>query len=178
MRISYEYDVDGLRTWADLEHHLGDQWCEVRDRRTGLALSTHLDELLVDEPASGTAAQRRALHKAGFRRRDHGCWAWTAPEPADPPPPPGRSSTTMATSWAWLERDRALDRARSAQVLLVLREVYRAAPADLVVTVLDDDAAEEDWDDDDEDDDVSSGLDCAALEARFGPQRRTRSWPP
>jgi hypothetical protein len=174
MRISYEYDVDGLRTWADLEHHLGDQWWEVRDGRTGLALSAHLDELLVEEPASGTAAQRRALHRAGFRRRDEGCWAWTAPEPADPPPPPGGFSARMATSWAWVERERALDRARSAQVLLVLRDVYRAAPADLVLTILDD-AAGQDWDDDD---DVSSGLDCAALEARFGPQRRTQSGSP
>jgi hypothetical protein len=173
MGFSWEHDVDDLQSWADLEHHLTDQWCQVRDRRTGLSLSTHLDELLVDEPTSGTAAQRRALHKAGLRRREPGCWSWTPPEPVDLPPPPDPFPSRMATAWTRLERQRALDEACRAQALLVLREVYRAAPADLVVTVLDDDDDEED----DWDDDAWPQMDCTALEALFGPPGRATSPP-
>lgn len=151
MRISWEHDIDGLRTWADLEHHLGDAWSELTDRRTGLVLLTVYDELHLDEPPDGTASQRDALRRLGFQPRDEGCWSWT---PAD---------LTLAerTTGAY---DAAVDRARSAQALRVLREVYDSAPADLRVTVFEEDG-EDEWEDDD---DAWPGLDCAALEARYG----------
>ena len=177
MHFSWEHDVDSLVSWAELEDYLRDPWRAVRDRRTGLTLSTHVDELVVDEPASGTASQRRALHKAGFRRREPRCWTWTPPEPVDLPPP-NSFPPRMAIAFARAERNRALGRSRSAQALLVLREVYRAAPAELVVMVPEDDEDDE-WDEDDDEHDAAwPALDCAALEVLFGPGRRTTPQPP
>jgi hypothetical protein len=78
-----------------------------------------------------------------------------------------------------LDQARASTGSCRAQALLVLREVYRAAPAHLVVTVLDDD--DDDNNDDDNgdedgwDDDAWPQLDCAALEALFGPHGRATS---
>lgn len=168
MRISWEHDIDGLRTWADLCHHLGDHWRQVHVRRTGLTLSRHFGEVLVDEPASGTAAQRRALHRAGFRRRDEHCWGWTPPEPSDLPPPSARLPPLVASAWRWSERESAMDAARTAQVVHVLREVYAAAPAEIVVTIAEDD--EDEWDD--EEDEYWPVRDCAALEVLALSRRR------
>lgn len=177
MRTSWDSDVDGLQSWAELQDLLREPWHEVRDGRTGLALSTHFDELLVDPPASGTAAQRRALHRAGFRRRDDVCWSWTPAEPVDLPPAPDSFLPSMAQAWCRHMRERAVDRARSTQALLVLRDVYRSAPADLVVTFPP--ADEDEWDDDDEDDDAWPALDCATLDALARALRRTgRMQPP
>lgn len=172
MRISWNDDlIDDLRSWDDLELYLGSEWREVRDGASGLVLTTHFDDLLVDEPPSGTAAQRRLLHKRGFRRKAERCWAWTPPPPSadDLRPPPAAWRGRMAASWKAAERDRALDRARSAQAVRVLREVYACAPADLEVWIVNADG-DDVWED--EDDDGAPALDCASLEALYGPGRR------
>lgn len=154
MRISWEHDIDGLRSWADLEHHLGDAWSDVTDRRTGLVLLTVFDQLLVDEPPDGTAAQRRALQQLGFQLRDERCWSWT----------PRDLTNGLRTARSYEQLAAAVDRARSRQALRVLRDVYGCAPADLRVTVVDEDG-EDEWEDDD---DVLPDLECAVLETRYG----------
>jgi hypothetical protein len=171
MPISWDDVIDDLRSWDDLECHLGGRWREVRDRVSGLLLTTHFDDLLFDEPPSMTEKQRTLLRQLGFRPVDEGCWSWTPPPPSAGdlrPAPPGFNARTAA-AWAALERDLAIDRARSAIAVHVLREVCRSSPPDLEVYVPSDDEDEdEDWADDDD----LPGLGCAALEARFRPGRR------
>jgi hypothetical protein len=146
--------VNDLHTWAEVEDYLSDDWYEVHDRVTGLAV-TDVDILLVDEPPSGTAAQRRLLHRAGFRRVRPGApqWSWTPPEraPADVEAPPMSATVTpriRATLEAW-QRDLAQLRARNRMAVYVLKQVYQCAPANLsVVLPLERDEDDDDWDDD------------------------------
>jgi hypothetical protein len=173
MQTSWDEEIDDLRSWGELEFALSDRWREVRDRGSGLLLTTHFDDLLVEMPPTRTDDQRRLLRELGFRPVDDGCWSWTPAPPSTGdlrPTPPGLNAL-VAAAWAAVERDLAIDRARSAMALRVLREVCRASPPDLAVVVPSDDEDDE-WDDDDDDDSLP-GLDCAALEARFGPGRRT-----
>jgi hypothetical protein len=171
MHTSWDEVIDDLRSWGELEFALSDRWREVRDRTSGLLLTTHFDDLLVDAPTSLTEQQRRLLREFGFRPVDDRCWSWTPPPPSagDVRPAPPGLNAGVATAWAAVERDLAIDRARSAMAVRVLREVCNCSPPDLEVCVVSDHDDEE-WDDDD---DSLSGLDCAALEARFGPGRRT-----
>lgn len=128
-----------------------------------------IDDLLADAPPSMTDEQHRLFRELGFRPVDDSCWSWTpAPLSAgDLRPAPPASNAWVASAWAAVERDLAIDRARSAMAVRVLREVCGASPPDLEVYVPSNDEDEE-WDDDDR----LPGLDCAALEARFGPGRR------
>jgi uncharacterized phage-associated protein len=72
-----------------------------------------------------------------------------------------------------MEREAALDRARAAEALHVLREVYRCSPTELEVRVESHDPWDDEWDEED-DDDALPALDCAALEALYGPPREFR----
>lgn len=173
MWSSWEDEIDGLRSWEELTAYLAGGWTQVRDGDGGLVLTTHFDELLVDEPPGGTATQRRGLHRLGFRRRDDRCWSWESEPPTsgELPPPPRGFPPLLAAAWTSSQRDEAIDRARSDMAVRVVREVYRCPPERLVVTVVDDDELD-DWDAEDDDDAAVPGLDCAALEARFGPARR------
>lgn len=170
MQTSWDDVIDDLRSWGDLESSLSERWREVRDRVNGLLLTTHFDDLLVDMPSSKTDEQRRLLRELGFRVMDESCWSWTPPPPSagDLRPPLPSLNAWMAAAWTALERDLAIDLALSAMAVRVLRDVCSAAPKDLEVCVVSDQEHEE-WDDDD----TLPGLDCAALEARFGPGRRT-----
>lgn len=166
MQTSWDDLIDDLRSWDDLEHHLGGEWLDVHDRATGLLLMHGGDDLELHEPSAGSAAQRRRLHKLGFRRQDGPRWTWVPPEPPPQPAPPSFSPRTAAV-WTASLRMQAIERAVSAQALHVLREVYRCRPTDLEVQVAVD--PDDWWDDEDEDDDLPD-LDCAALEALFGGQ--------
>lgn len=156
--------VDDLVSWDEVEDLLRDDWQEVHDRSSGLTI-TRLDDLLVDEPASATAAQRRRLHRAGFRRVRDGdrCWSWTAPEPTRPVVPlPATSLPRLRESLERGLRAMARDRARSAMVLRVLRDVFRCQPHDLTLVIV----VEEDWDEDDDEPWLPSG-DCATVAGRL-----------
>lgn len=173
MQTSWDDVIDDLRSWDDLELYLSGRWREVRDRASRLALTTHFDELLVDEPPSMTEEQRRMLRDLGFRLMDERCWSWTPPPPSAGelrPAPPGLPAW-MRSAWPSTERFLAVDRTRRAMAVGVLREVFSCAPQNLEVCVVNDHEDDE-WDDDD-DDAALPGLECAALEARFGPGRRT-----
>lgn len=164
--------IDSLRSWEDVEFALRDNWREVRDRVSGLVLTTHVDELLVDEPPSTAAEPRRLLRELGFAAMDERCWSWTPPSPAagELRPPPPAFTPRLRLAWPTTARDLAIDRARSAMAVRILRGAFAATPTDLEVSVVNDD---EEWDDEDEDDDdLEPGLECAALEARCGPLRR------
>jgi hypothetical protein len=162
-----EDDVGCLRTWDDLAFYLGESWRQVRDAIADVVLTTHFDELLVDEPSAGTARQRRQLHQLGFRRKDDRCWSWTPPSPprVEVPPPSAGLPAFFSAAGSNMRLTRTIDRARSEMAMRVLREVYGCSPEHLVVTVVNDDADDEC---EDEDDDVFPPLDCLALEARFG----------
>lgn len=123
MNHFWEDDIDGLHTWDDLGSYLAGRWRQVRDRDVGVVLTTHFDELLVDEPPAGTARQRRRLHQLGLRRRDDRCWSWTppSPSPGDLPPPPRGLHAAMSAAWTSSQLELAIDRARSGMAALEAR---------------------------------------------------------
>lgn len=172
MQTSWDDVIINLRSWGDLEFTLSGRWREVRDRASSLLLTTHFDDLLIDVPSSMTVEQARLLRELGFRVMDESCWSWAPPPPSagDLRPAPRGLHASLRAAWTSAECDQAIDRARSAMAVRVLREVFSSSPQDLEVHVVNDDEDEE-WQEDD--DDPLTGLDCAALEARFSPGRRT-----
>lgn len=168
MRFYDDDLIDELATWEEVQATLLDEWYQVRDRSTRLLLAREGPLLLVDEPRSGSAAQRRLLHRSGFRRAGDRHWTWRPPEPVLSGPPWAGPDAPPAVREA-LERGRrrlARDRTLREMALRVLRDVYRCSPTDLEVWVcveVDDWGEEDDWDDDD-----LPPLTCAQLEARYG----------
>jgi hypothetical protein len=169
----WDDEIDDLRSWDEVEGYLQESWDEVRDRPSGLRVM-HDDELLVDEPRSATAKQRRLLHRAGFRRvpDEARSWSWTPPDPG----PSGQAwvSQLPPRNQARVEaryREMARERARSEMALRVLRDVFGCAPEHLTLTVTRE--AEDDWED--EEDELLPGVDCQTLEAVLGQQRRPPS---
>jgi hypothetical protein len=163
MLTPWDDEIDDLRSWEEVECFLRERWDMVRDDATGLLL-TRGDSLLLDEPRSATAKQRRLLHRAGFRRvaDDEPCWSWTpsVPEPSDRPGLSRMPPRMRAVFEAGLN-EMARDRARNDMAVRVLRDVFGCVPENLVIEL----AAELDdsWDDDE--DDLPAYADCATLEA-------------
>lgn len=164
--------IDGFRTWDELEEHLTGAWYEVRDRVTGLAVLPDLDRLVVKEPASGTAKQRRSLHRAGFRQTEQRSWSWTPPEPVmnEPALPWTPALPGLRAGLDRFHRELSMDRARNAMTQRVLRDMYECAPANLIVGL---DQEDDQWDGDADDEWEDDGVvaDCATLEERCGSPR-------
>lgn len=167
MRTSWDDVINDLRSWEEVEGSLQQGWSEARDAATGLVVECDGHMLLVIEPSAGQAADRRALHRAGFRRcpgRD-GAWRWTAPEPASDDRRleiPASLSGRMRHAFVLLQQD-AVRRCDLAEMAVrVLRDTYQSAPGSLMLLVPADE--EQGWDDED-DEAWFPGLDCATLKA-------------
>ncbi len=155
---------DQFRSWAEVQDLLVWPWEQVRDESSGALLLCYGGELLLREPATGRAAQRRLLHKAGFRR-DGGHWRWIAPtpDPADSPVDPRRPFPERVRTI--LSRVKQTERMRQevgAMALRVLRDIYRCQPEELSLLVP---VEVDEWDDgEDDEDDWGPVTDCATLE--------------
>ena len=142
-----EEEIDELRSWDEIALYLADEWREVRDRTSELRVTRDDRSVLVYEPATATAKQRRLLHRAGFRLWAARSWSWTPPDPdpADVQPPPFESTLPrMRERWTASRVRAARDRALAAKALRVMRDLMSCAPEDLIVVVF---VEREDWDD-------------------------------
>lgn len=170
MLTSWNDVIDDLRSWEEVEGYLQQGWSEARDVATGLVLECDGHTLLVIEPRAGKAAERRALHRAGFRRSpgSDGAWWWTAPEPASDDrrlDVPASLSGRMRHAFVLMQQDAIRRRDLAEMAVRVLRDIYQSAPGSLMLLVAADE--EEGWGDEDDEDDEAwlPGLDCATLEA-------------
>ena len=141
-----EEEIDELRSWDEVALHLADEWVEVRDRTSGLRVVRDDRSVLVREPTTATAKQRRLLHRSGCRLWAERCWSWTPPDPdaAELKPPPFPSTLPrLRERWAAMQVRAARDRALAAMALRVVRDLMSCAAEDLTVVVL---VEREDWD--------------------------------